>query len=140
VRAVLEALTSLATASLSYLPTLLLIWLAVFFGRTLRAGEVPLIERVARIGKPSLSAPLCRYARALTVLWCAYFVVAAIAAALAGWGFEQASVGIAVVSVVLFVGEHRIRRLIFPREWFPGLIQQVRDTVQVWRPQRGPQR
>ena len=35
-----------------YLPTLVLLWLAVFFGRTLRAGAMPLIERVARIGKP----------------------------------------------------------------------------------------
>jgi len=26
-----------------------------------------------------------------------------------------------------------------PDEWFPGLIQQIRDTVQVWRPWRGPQ-
>jgi len=29
--------------------------------------------------------------------------------------------------------------MIFPDEWFPGLIQQIRDTVQVWRPRRGPQ-
>ena len=26
------------------------------------------------------------------------------------------------------------------REWFPGPIQQVRDTAQVWRPRAGPQR
>ena len=127
----------LASASLRYLPSLVLLWLAVFFGRTLRAGEMPLIERVARVGKPGLSPPLCRYARTLTALWCAYFVVAAIAAALAGWGVERASVGVAAGSVLLFVGEHWIRRLIFPGEWFPGLIQQVRDTVQVWRPRRG---
>jgi uncharacterized membrane protein len=89
VSGVLEALTPFAAASLSHLPTLLLIWLAVVFGRTLRAGEMPLIERVARIGKPALSAPLCRYARGLTVLWCAYFVVAAILSALAGWGSSR---------------------------------------------------
>ena len=137
---VVEALAPIASASLRLLPSLVLVWLAVFFGRTLRAGEVPLIERVARIGKPSLSAPLCRYARALTALWCAYFVVAAVSAALAGWGFAQASVGVTAASAVLFVAEHRIRRLIFPREWFPGLVQQVRDTVQVWRPRGEPQR
>ena len=136
---VLEALTPLASASLRWLPTLLLLWLSVVFGRTLRAGEVPLIERVARIGKPSLSPTLCRYTRGLTVLWCAYFAVAAVLAACAGWGVEQAGVGIAAVSALLFVGEHRLRRLIFPAEWFPGLIQQVSDTVQVWRPRRGPQ-
>ena len=113
---------------------------AVFFGRTLRRGAMPLIERVARIGKPSLSAPLSRYTRGLTLLWCVYFVVAAILAALADWGFEQASVGVAAASGALFVGEHRIRRWIFPGEWFPGMVQQILDTVQVWRPRRGPQR
>lgn len=134
---VLEALTPLASASLRYLSTLALVWLAFFFGRTLRAGEVPLIERVARIGKPALSAPLCRYTRVLTALWCAYFIIAAVVAGRSGRGFEQAGVGVAAGSVLLFVGEHGIRRLIFPQERFPGLVQQVRDTVQVWRPRRG---
>jgi uncharacterized membrane protein len=81
---------------------------------------------------------LCRYTRALTALWSLYFVVVATAAALAGWGFEQVSVGVAGASAVLFVGEHCVRRLIFPGEWFPGLIQQVRDTVRVWRPGARP--
>jgi uncharacterized membrane protein len=131
---VVETLTPFASASLRYLPTLVLVWLAVFFGRTLRTGAVPLIERVARIAKPSLSAPLCRYTRALTAVWSGYFVVAAISAALAGWRFEQVSIAVASVSAVLFVGEHWIRRIIFLGEWFPGLTQQVRDTIQVWRP------
>jgi uncharacterized membrane protein len=139
VRGVYEALAPLALASLRYLPTLVLLWLAVFFGRTLRAGAMPLIERIARIAKPALSAPLCRYTRSLTFLWCLYFVVAAIMAALAGWGFEQASVGVTMVSGALFVGEHWVRRRIFPGEWFPGVVQQIRDTVQVWRPRGGPQ-
>ena len=114
-----EALAPLALSSLRYLPTLVLLWLAVFFGRTLRAGAMPLIERIARIAKPSLSAPLCRYTRSLTFLWCLYFVVAAIMAALAGWGFEQASVGVATVSA-LFVSEHWIRRWIFLENGFPA--------------------
>jgi len=139
VRDAYEALAPLATSGLRYLPTLVLLWLAVFFARTLRAGAMPLIERIARIGKPSLSAPLCRYTRGLTLLWCVYFVVAAIAAALAGTTLQQASVGAAALSAVLFVGEHRVRRRIFPGEWFPGLLQQIRDTVQVWRPRRGPE-
>jgi len=58
---------------------------------------------------------------------------------LAGWGVERAGLGIVAGSAALFVAEHRVRRSLFPGEWFPGLIQQVRDTVQVWRP-RGPQR
>jgi uncharacterized membrane protein len=140
VTGVLEALAPLVSAGLRILPIVVLGWLALFFGRTLRAGATPLIERVARIGKPSLSAPLCRYARGLTALWCAYFAVAAVWVALAGWGVERAGVGVVAGSAVLFVGEHCVRRLLFPGEWFPGLVQQVRDTVQVWRPRGGPQR
>jgi uncharacterized membrane protein len=139
VSGVLEGLAPLASASLRYLPTLVLLWLALSFGRTLRAGQMPLIERVARIGKPALSAPLCRYTRGLTIVWCIYFVVAAMAAAFGGWAFAQASVAATTFSAVLFAGEHSIRRLIFPEESFPGLIQQIRDTVAVWRPRRGPQ-
>ena len=132
-----DALAPLAAASLRYVPTLVLVWLAFFFGRTLRAGEVPLIERVARIGKPDLSPALCRYTRGLTAAWCAYFVVAALLAVAANLGFQQASLGVAAASAVLFVGEHLIRPWLFPGEWFPGLVQQIRDTVQVWRPRRG---
>jgi len=68
---------------------LVLLGLAVVFGRTLRGGDVPLIERVARIGKPALSAPLCRYTRGLTAVWAAYFLAAAFTAALGAWSFER---------------------------------------------------
>ena len=136
---VLGGLAPLAAAGSRVLPVLVLLGLAVFFGRTLRGGDVPLIERVARIGKPALSAPLCRYTRGLTAAWAAYFLAAAFTAAIGAWSFEQASVGVAGLSALLFGAEHRIRRMIFPDEWFPGLVQQIRDTVQVWRPRRGPQ-
>ena len=62
-----ESLAPLAVA-MRYLPVLVLLWLAVFFGRSLRAGVVPLIERIARVGKPDLSPALCRYTRRLTAL------------------------------------------------------------------------
>lgn len=134
VRSSFDSLVPFAGAILRYVPTLVLLWLAFFFGRTLRAGAVPLIERIARIGKPDLSAALCRYTRRLTAAWCVYFVVAAILTVAANLGFEQASLGVAAVSALLFVGEHWIRQRIFPREAFPGLVQQIRDTVRVWRP------
>jgi len=139
VRPFYEAVAPFAGATLRYLPSLVLLWLAVFFGRTLRAGAMPLIERVARVGKPALSAPLCRYARGLTVLWCVYFIVAAIAAAFAQSGLPQVGARVAAVSGAMFVGEFGVRRLLFPAEWFPGLLQQIRDTVQVWRPRSGSQ-
>jgi len=75
---VLEALARFASTCLGYFPTLVLMWLALFFGRTLRPGEMPLIERIARVGKPNPSQRLVRYTRGLTALWCAYFVIAAV--------------------------------------------------------------
>jgi uncharacterized membrane protein len=119
---------------LRYVPTLFLVWLAFFFGRTLRPGAVPLIERIARVGKPDLSPALCRYTRRLTAMWTFYFLVAAILIATAKLGLERAGLGVAAVSVLFFVGEIGVRRLVFPREWFPGPVQQIRDTVSVWRP------
>jgi uncharacterized membrane protein len=132
----LESLTSFASACLSYVPTLVLLWLGLFFGRTLRAGAVPLIERIARQRKPALSEALCRYTRRLTAVWCAYFVIAAFLTVAAHLGFRQASVGVAAVSALFFVGEYWLRLRLFPHEAFPNLVQQVRDTVQVWRPPR----
>ncbi|MCE9659900.1 MAG: hypothetical protein K8R60_15170 [Burkholderiales bacterium] len=132
----LDAFAPPAGAALRLLPSLVLLWLAWFFGRTLRAGEMPLIERVARVAKPDLSPRLVRYTRILTTLWCAYFVLAATLALVAHLGFLQASTGVATLSALLFVGEYGLRRLFFPGEYFPNLIDQVRDTVSVWRPQR----
>ena len=130
-----EALAALASASLRYLPSLVFLWLAFFFGRTLRKGEMPLIERVARVGKPTLSPALCRYTRGLTAMWCAYFGVAASLSILGEVGFQQASGGVAAVSAALFIGENWVRRLLlFRDEPFPGVVQQVRDTIRVWRP------
>ncbi len=132
-----DAVAPLAAAGLRFVPLLFLLWLAFFFGRTLRAGDMPLIERVARIGKPDLSPALCRYTRRLTALWCLYFVAAAMLTAAASLGFQQASLGVAAVSLVFFVGEYWVRLRLFPEEVFPDLVQQIRDTVRVWRPRRG---
>ncbi len=123
------------------LQPLLLLWLAFFFGRTLRAGATPLIERIARRSNAVLPAQLCRYARRLTALWCGYFVLAAVLSALLGTsgGTALGWFGIVVLagSVLLFVGEHRVRARIFPHEAFPGLLQQLRDTWGTWRTRDG---
>ena len=134
----LDSLTLLASAGLRYLPPLLLLWLAIFFGRTLRAGRMPLVERIARAALPALSPALCRYTRGLTAAWCVYFVAAAVLSLAAAPGFRAASSGVAAVSALFFVGEHWLRtRVFFRDEAFPGLIQQIRDTASVWRV-RGP--
>jgi len=127
-------------SGLRFIPPLVLLWLAYFFGRTLRRGATPLIEQIARRGKPAMSDALCRYTRWLTGLWCAYFVVAALVTAfnnVAGvHAYARASLVVWGGTVLLFVGERWIRPLIFRGESFPGLIQQVRDTWSIWRPGR----
>lgn len=122
---------------LRYLSPLILLWLAFFFGRTLRPGTTPLIERIARRSNAALSARLCRYTRGLTAIWCGYFVGAAALVAAVGWSgaatFSRMGVAVLAGSVLLFVGEHRLRPRFFPHETFPGLLQQLRDTWNIWR-------
>lgn len=128
-----DPLASLVWASPRYLPPLILLWLAFIFGRTLRAGATPLIERIARHSNPALPMALCRYTRHLTAVWCIYFVVAAVLTATANLAYGQVSLAVWAGTVVLFVGERWVRPKLFPGESFPGLVQQLRDTWTVWR-------
>lgn len=121
---------------LRWLPVLALGWLAFLFGRTLRRGRVPLIEQIARVGDPQMPEPLRRYTRWLTVVWVAYFLLAAVVIIIAPSGAALPGLWVAVGTVVLFVGERVIRPRLFPGRAFPGLLQQVRDTWSVWHPRR----
>jgi uncharacterized membrane protein len=121
---------------LRLLPVVALGWLAFFFGRTLRAGQVPLIERIARVRDPDMPETLKRYTRRLTAVWVAYFVLAALFVLWGGAGMGATALGVWLGTVVLFVGERAVRPLLFPGRAFPGLLQQVGDTWSVWRPKR----
>jgi uncharacterized membrane protein len=113
---------------------LVLGWLAYFFGRTLRPGAIPLIERIAAMSDPEMTLPLRRYTRRLTAVWCAYFVVAALMSIAAAKYSLGAGAWVWAGSAALFVGEHRLRPWFFPGHAFPGLAQQLRDTWSVWHP------
>jgi uncharacterized membrane protein len=115
---------------------LVLLWLAVFFGRTLRAGQIPLIERIARVSEPGLPPALCRYTRRLTALWCAYFLLSALLSLTTASGFLRAGVLVWTGTAVLFIGERLLRPHFFPGQSFPGLLQQLRDTWSVWHPRK----
>lgn len=117
-------------------PPLMLGWLAFFFGRTLRPGQEALITRIARVGDPALPAHLVRYTRRLTALWCAWFVLAALLALVWVRSFPWLGPLAGLGSALLFVGEHRLRPLLFPGHPFPGLRQQLQDTLHAWRPAR----
>lgn len=128
-----DSIASLVWAGLGYLPSLVLLWLAFFFGRTLRAGAMPLIERIARHSIPALPAALRRYTQRLTVLWCAYFIIAAVLTATANLAYGPVSLAVWTGTVVLFVAERWVRPRLFPGQDFPGLAQQLRDTWRIWR-------
>lgn len=113
---------------------LMLGWLAVFFGRTLRPGQVPLIEQIARVSEPAMTLPLRRYTRRLTAIWCGYFVIAAVLSLAFGHAHPGAGALVLLGSVVLFVGEHWLRPRLFPGQAFPSLLRQLRDTWSVWHP------
>jgi len=134
---VLDALASQGWTALRYLSPVVLLGLALFFGRTLRPGHMPLIERIARRSTAVLSDALCRYTRRLTAIWCGYFVGAAALSAIVGWSggvaFSRVNLAVLAGSVLLFVGERWLRPRIFPHEVFPGVLQQARDTWSVWR-------
>ncbi len=128
------ALDSLETASLwRWLNVMASVWMAMFFAKTLRPGHMPLIERIARASDAELSPALCRYTRRLTAFWSAYFVVAALLSIAASLPAEWTGPLIALGAAVLFVGECWLRPRFFPAQRFPGLLQQLRDTWNVWR-------
>lgn len=128
-------LESLDAATLGRaVPVLVLGWLAIFFGRTLLAGQVPLIERIARVSDPFLPPALCRYTRRLTAVWCGYFIIAVLLSLTMSLPFGWTGALIWCGAAALFIGEHRLRPHLFPDHAFPSLVQQLRDTWSVWRP------
>lgn len=85
---------------------------AVAFGRTLRAGETPMIERFMHLHHSEKMHPgLVRYARQLTYMWAVCCATMALTAALLGiftsletWSLFANVINYAVI-VVLFIGQ-----------------------------------
>ncbi len=111
-----------AASWLFYVPPIL-IYLALLtvFGVTLRAGREPLIARFARVEQGTLTPELVRYTRCLTMLWCGFFALMAVASAgLAAWAsLSLWSLFTHLVSYLLlaslFIGEVGYRRWRFPQ-------------------------
>jgi uncharacterized membrane protein len=91
---------------------LVLLW---YFGRSLRGGRVPVITRLARRIRGTLSGQLERYTRRLTAAWCAFFAaqLACSAALLAFAPLETWSFFVNVLNVPLvaamFAGDYAYR-------------------------------
>ena len=120
-------------------PVLLNGFMAWLFGHTLRNGQVPLIERAARAMRGPgavLGDDVVRYARGVTQVWTALFVVLAavnlVLAALARPGGLLLAAGVEpAVSVPLgawslFAIEFVVRGQRFPDQPYSGLIDFTR--------------
>jgi len=89
------------------------------FGRTLRAGRMPMVERFARRIDGELVPERVPYCRAVTRVWCGFFVVNAfVAAGLAiaapvTWWALYTGVLAYVAMAALFVVEYAVRRIRF---------------------------
>jgi len=117
-------------------PVIINLALAVWFGRTLAPGEEPMIGWFARLVRGTELPPdLARYTRWSTVMWTAFFVsMAAAAAALAvlatpgTWSLFANGIDYLLVGV-LFVGEYAFRRVRYPHHAHRPLADVVRTVA-----------
>ena len=117
-------------------PVIINLALAVWFGRTLAPGEEPMISWFARLVRGTELAPdLARYTRRSTLMWTAFFVsMAAAAAALTVWAAPQTwslfANGIDYLLVgVLFIGEYVFRRVRYRHHEHRPLADVVRTVA-----------
>jgi len=114
-------------------------FMAFFFGRTLRAGSEPLINRIARKEHPDLPADMARHARWLTKVWTACFVALFVVAltlapwlSLAAWSRGVQLLGY-VVPGALFLGEYVYRHRRFAHRAHGSLSVLVANVLLVIR-------
>ncbi|MFZ3324227.1 MAG: hypothetical protein WA190_17780 [Usitatibacter sp.] len=114
-------------------------FMAFFFGRTLRGGSEPLINRIARKEHSELPADVERHTRWLTGAWSACFAALfLVALALAPWlPFEAWSrwvqgLGYAVPAA-LFLGEYVYRQYRFPNRPHGSLVVLIPNVLAVIR-------
>ncbi len=117
-----------------YLPSLVIpAALGLLFGRTLRAGQEPLISGYARLARDGvLPADLQRYTRRLTQLWTLSFALM-FSVALALILFDQIEWWSLVTNVLnyfliglLFLVEYGYRRWRFRHHHHPGFVEHIR--------------
>jgi uncharacterized membrane protein len=125
-------------AFLVFLPPLAAFaFMALFFGRTLRAGSQPFISRIARKERPELPADTARYTRRLTGVWCACFATLfLVALGLApllpfeAWSRWVQGLGY-LVPGALFLGEHAYRRHRFPHRTHGSVAVLIANVLAV---------
>ncbi|HDR9508014.1 hypothetical protein C5615_16965 [Burkholderia cepacia] len=108
--------------------------MALLFGRTLAAGEVPLCTRFATMvhGHGAVTPAIARYTRQITLAWTLFFVaIAAVStllfatAPIVTWSTFANYLSLPLVAV-MFAAEHACRRFALPHEPRPRMIEAVR--------------
>lgn len=96
------------------LPVLISVALLITFGGSLR-GEMPMVERFARMKERALSEEKVRHCRQATIAWCVFFVVnGVIAGALAllemktEWAIYTGGIAYGLMGL-MFAGEYAVR-------------------------------
>jgi len=106
--------------------------LGLAFGRTLAAGQVPLLTRLARMVHGDATSPrVLAYTRSATWAWVAYFVLTSLASLLL-FALAPAAVWSAFVNLLslpllaaMFAGEFAVRVLCIPRSERSGFVESM---------------
>ncbi|MBS6361878.1 hypothetical protein [Burkholderia sp.] len=106
--------------------------MALLFGRTLAAGQVPLCTQFATMIHGTLTPAVARYTRQITLAWTLFFVaIAAVstvmftAAPIVTWSTFANYLALPLVGV-MFVSEHACRRLALPGEPRARMLDAIR--------------
>ncbi|MBF5014407.1 hypothetical protein [Burkholderia pseudomultivorans] len=106
--------------------------MALLFGRTLAAGQMPLCTRFATMIHGTVTPAVARYTRQITLAWTLFFVaIAAVStlmfasASIVAWSTFANYLSLPLVAV-MFVAEHACRRFALPHEPRPRMADAVR--------------
>lgn len=101
-----------------WMPVLISAVLLVQFAASLR-GDMPIVERFARMQEPELGEPERAHCRQVTIAWCVFFVIngtvaaaLSVVAPLSWWAAYSGGVAYALMAL-MFAGEYGVRRLRF---------------------------
>lgn len=116
-----------------YLPPILVPCVVLTpFASSLRPGQIPLVTRIAALGREALEPEVRTYTRKLTWMWAMLLAALALAALLLAlfaplriWSLFTNFVDYLLVGLI-FIGEYVFRRLRFPTHQHPGFIAYLR--------------
>lgn len=121
-------------------PVLFPLLLATLFGRSLRPGRQPLVERIVwhlHDRPAALDDDLRAYARGVTVYWCGVFVfmaalnlALAVAAPVAVWSWIG-NVAAYAIPLLAMLAEYAWRKRVFPVQRYDNLFVYLRQMVRL---------